>query len=143
MGKTPPKEIKNDDRFIAYEDGTVLDTITDLMWAVKDNGYDINWPEAESYCKNYRGGGYTDWRLPTQDELAGLYDVSKSHVMKGRKNVYLNMTDLIDLSGHHIWASERHGNEAAYFIFYSGKRDSRPLSGYTIVCRTLPVRSAK
>jgi hypothetical protein len=60
-----------DGRFIAYDNGTVLDTSTNLMWAAKDNGSNINWADAES---NYRGGGYTDWRMPTQDELAGLYD---------------------------------------------------------------------
>ena len=114
------------------------------MWAAKDNGSYINWQAAKRYCENYHGGGYTDWRMPTQDELAGLYDLSKSYVMKGNKNVYLNMTDLIGLSAGHIWASERRGNEAAYFIFYSGKRDSRPVSGYRIDgYRTLPVRSAK
>jgi len=46
------------------------------MWAAKDSGSDINWANAKSYCKNYRGGGYTDWRMPTQDELASLYDRS-------------------------------------------------------------------
>jgi len=44
------------------------------MWASKDNGKKINWKDAKQYCKNYRGGSYTDWRLPTQDELVGLYD---------------------------------------------------------------------
>jgi hypothetical protein len=45
------------------------------MWAAKDNGSPISWPEAKKYCENYRGGGYMDWRMPTQDELAGLYDI--------------------------------------------------------------------
>ena len=60
--------------FIAREDGTVMDTRTGLMWASRDNGKDISWQEAKSYCENYRGGGYTDWRMPTMNELAGLYD---------------------------------------------------------------------
>jgi len=37
------KEIGKDGRFIAYDDGTVLDTRTNLMWAAKDNGSNINW----------------------------------------------------------------------------------------------------
>jgi hypothetical protein len=48
------------------------------MWAAKDNGSDINWENAKSHCENYRGGGYKDWRMPTQDELAGLYDANKT-----------------------------------------------------------------
>jgi tetratricopeptide (TPR) repeat protein len=68
------KEIKRDGRFIAYSNGTVLDTQTNLMWAAKDNGSYINWQDAKSYCENFSGGGYTDWRMPKQNELAGLYD---------------------------------------------------------------------
>jgi hypothetical protein len=67
-------ETGRDGRFIAYNNGTVSDTRTNLMWAAKDNGSDINWANAKSYCENYRGGGYSDWRMPTLDELAGLYD---------------------------------------------------------------------
>lgn len=82
LGKSPfvsaSKETRRDSRFIAYDDGTVLDTKTNLMWAAKDNGSNINWTNAKSYCENYRGGGYTDWRMPTQDELAVLYDYNKS-----------------------------------------------------------------
>jgi hypothetical protein len=58
--------------------GVVLDTKTGLMWAAKDNGGNINWFGAKNYCDNYRGGGYTGWRMPTQDELAGLYE-GKGH----------------------------------------------------------------
>jgi uncharacterized caspase-like protein len=60
-------EIRRDGRFIAYDNGTVMDTLTNLMWAAKDNGSDINWTDAKSYCENYRGGGYADWRMPTLD----------------------------------------------------------------------------
>ena len=60
-------EKARDGRFIAYENETVLDTKTKLMWAAKDNGSPLNWGDAKSYCENYRGGGYTNWRMPTQD----------------------------------------------------------------------------
>jgi len=35
-------ETGRDGRFIAYSNGTVLDTRTNLMWAAKDNGSNIN-----------------------------------------------------------------------------------------------------
>jgi len=44
------------------------------LWAAKDNGDLINWPNALSYCQNYSGGGYTDWRMPTLAELSSLYN---------------------------------------------------------------------
>jgi uncharacterized caspase-like protein len=49
--------INTDGRFIAYNNGTVLDTQTNLIWAAEDNGSDINWENAKSYCENYREGG--------------------------------------------------------------------------------------
>jgi len=49
------KEIESDGRFVAYDNGTVKDTKTGLMWASKDNGEDITWKGAKRYCENYRG----------------------------------------------------------------------------------------
>jgi hypothetical protein len=37
-----------------------------------DNGKRADWAGAKSYCENYRGGDYTDRRIPTLDELAVL-----------------------------------------------------------------------
>ena len=134
-------EIKRDGRFIAYDNGTVLDTRTSLMWAAKDNGSDINWANAKSYCENYRGGGYADWRMPMQDELAGLYDAGKTY--KSNCGYDVHLTELIRLSCAWEWASEtRSANEAARFHFGSGSRlwdsELRDRNG-----RVLPVRSAK
>ena len=116
LGKTPPREIKSDGRFIAYDDGTVLDTRTNLMWASKDNGirqptsafqvmmssndetpkkYYLN---AKSYCENYRGGGYTDWRMPTKQELAELYEANKSKRVLYDSDFLHFATDLIDIT---------------------------------------------
>ena len=104
------------------------------MWASKDNGEDINWQDAKRYCENYRGGGHTDWRMPTQDELEGLYDRSK----KNRHGYHV--TDLIEITRSCSWASETRGSEAAFFDFYSGSRGWYPQS-YSYGSRALPVRS--
>jgi hypothetical protein len=101
------KAVNTDGRFIAYDDGTVLDTKTKLMWGGKDNGRDINWRDAKSYCEAYREGGYTDWRMPTQDELAGLYDKSKTYKIDcGLFGSNVHLTELICLTCDNIWASE-------------------------------------
>jgi TolB-like protein len=125
---TGSKEIGRDGRFIAYNNGTVLDTKTNLMWAAKGNGSNINWANAKSYCENYRGGGYSDWRMPTQDELAGLHDTGKSHKVEcGRSPIHI-ATDLINLTCYWGWASETRGSGAAYFHFLFNTRAcaSRP-----------------
>ena len=138
----------SDGRFIAYNNGTVVDTRSGLMWASEDNGKGVNWQEAKSYCENYKGGGYNDWRMPTQDELVGLYDSSKTY---GRfcqgliffftcQNVHL--TDLIHITGEWFFALEIRDSEYAFVYAPSGHRGwvrpKRAIGG-----RVLPVRSVK
>jgi hypothetical protein len=136
-------EKTRDGRFIAYDNGTVLDTKTNLMWAAKDNGSDIKWQDAKFYCENYHGGGYTDWRMPMLDELEGLYDASKSRpaACYGRNSIHV-ATELIDITCFCPWASETSGSDAAYFSFSNGKRNWNSQSGDSI-SRALPVRSGK
>jgi hypothetical protein len=114
------KETDRDGRFIAYDNGTVLDTRTNLMWAILDNGSNINWHDAKNYCETYRGGGYTDWRMPTRDELAGLYDAAKSY--KSDCGYDVHVTALIHLTCSALWASGAHGSGAARFRFGAGSR---------------------
>jgi cell division protein FtsN len=120
FGGSQAQEAGRDGRFIAYDNGTVLDTSTGLMWAAKDNGADINWYDAKRYCENYRGGGYTDWRMPTQDELKGLYDTSKSYQVKMRRYNYVYLTKLIQLSSCCSWASNMRGSKAVHLNFTPG-----------------------
>lgn len=136
------RETARDGRFIAYDDGTVLDTRTNLMWTAKDNGSDINWANANSYCENYRGGGYTDWRLPTQHELMGLFDANKSQKAEcGIPTIHI-AADLIHLTCWWVWGSEARGSDAAGFHFGKGPRALMPQS-HTSDGRALPVRSGK
>jgi len=137
-----PVEVARDGTFIAFANGVVKDTNTGLMWAAKDNGEDINWQDAKRYCENYRGGGYTDWRMPTQDELAGIHDKNKSYQAKQRsKNIHL--TELIQLSTCYIWASETLGSEAGGFYFHLSRYWGRHWFTQSVSggARALPVRS--
>jgi hypothetical protein len=143
-------EKARDVRFIAYDNGTVLDTKTNLMWAAKDNGSDINWQGAKSYCENYRGGGYTDWRMPTLDELAGLYDESKSRPTSSCKALFSSFTihvatEMIDITCFAVLASDTNGSEVGNFRFAmeaAPRKWWRKQSHYDY-SRVLPVRSAK
>jgi formylglycine-generating enzyme required for sulfatase activity len=49
--------------------GVVLQGSTGLRWIRKDNGQDIDWPDAKAYCAKLGDG----WRLPTIDELGNMY----------------------------------------------------------------------
>jgi hypothetical protein len=100
MAKRPSQptasEIDRDGRFIASDNGTVLDTRTNLMWAAEDNGGNIDWANTKAYCESYRGVGYTDWRMPTQAELAGFYDMVKTY--KSDWGIDFHLTELIHLT---------------------------------------------
>jgi hypothetical protein len=138
-------EKARDGRFIANDNGTVLDTKTKLMWAAKDNGKTVKWEDANSYCESYRGGGYTDWRMPTANELAGLYDEAKSYTAENGKTVHL--TKLIHLTSFVVWSSESRPAfnstpTSAIFIFYNGKHPWIRSNNTSDSC-ALPVRSSK
>jgi len=138
--KAVAKEAGKDVRFIANDNGTVLDRSTNLMWAARDNGANINWQSAKMYCENYRGAGYTDWRMPHQDELATLYTAAKTH--KSDCGYSVELTELIRLTCAWVWASEKRGPDAANFDFYAGKPNWSDQS-VEYYDRALPVRSAK
>jgi len=138
------KEIDRDNRFIAYSNGTVLDTQTNLMWVAKDNGTDIKWQDAKSYCDNNRQGGYKDWRMPSQDELAGLFDgPSKGYKAKCCLECpNIKVTNLIELSCFWLWGAETRSFDAAGLLFDDGKQywGRQSFSGNY---RVLPVRSGR
>lgn len=136
-----PEEISRDGSFIAYDDGTVADTRTGLMWAAKDNGKNINWNAAKRYCDNYSVGGYSDWRLPTIDELKGLYDKSKGYPMDCDSEYEVYLTRLIHVSCWRVWSSEASGSSAAY-NFFCGARNWLHLWDSSDP-RALPVRRGK
>lgn len=136
--------IAGDDRFIVhYANGTVLDTKTTLMWAAKDNGTDINWKAAKSYCENYDAGGYRDWRMPTSEELAGLYDAARMSPAPCAGEFRIHpATESIAVTCFAVWTSETHGSDATQFSFVYGA-PSPYLQSHTYGVRALPVRMAK
>jgi hypothetical protein len=138
------KEIARDGRFIAYDNGTVLDTKTKLMWADKDNGKLMPWTYAHTYCDKYRGGGYTDWRMPTLEELSGLYDESKAYPSDCDEGNNVHLTELIRVRCGYVWSSETIGSTGAYyFIFYNGTEKWCHQTDIGFNLRVLPVRDNK
>lgn len=68
-------------RFIDNGDGTIIDTVTGLMW-IKDPtqaglGSPMYWYDAIIACENLDFAGHNDWRLPNINELMSIVDHSR------------------------------------------------------------------
>ncbi len=80
----------------------------------KDLGY-ANWGTSKSMCENSIVGGYTDWRLPTKEELMILYN-NKDIIGGFEKDSYWSSSIP---SGFNYASSYRY-----YIDFYNGEIDS-------------------
>ncbi len=126
-------EDNNAERFQIVDNVYIVDSHTDLMWAIQDNGKDIDWWEAKKYCEDFSAGGYSDWRLPDIKELATLYSDGN------RKGDGYKIAGQIKITDCCVWSSYDILGGALTFSFNSGKRIPNAL-GETYQLRALPVR---
>jgi len=117
----------------AASSGLWKDSETGLIWTVKDNGADVSWNQARDYCGGLRLGEYSDWRLPTIDELEALYDAKLSKPYKAKGPIELgaacSLSETKNSSGE-VWS----------FCFSYGGRTLGPPSGHGSQGRALCVR---
>jgi hypothetical protein len=84
-------------QYIDHGDGTITDTKTGLMWKRCPEGLSgvnceegklekYTWDDAVERFKNVEYAGYSDWRLPTIDELKTLLHCSKGKDKDGACN---------------------------------------------------------
>jgi hypothetical protein len=113
------------------------DPATGLTWAKNDNGSDATWNQANEYCRNLSPGGQSGWRLPTIEELWGIFDQTRT----GQQG--LHPKGGLRLSWPGIWSSTQ-GNtseEKWAFSFHNGSRGSSKL-GPSHFNRALCVRGS-
>jgi len=60
-------------RFNQIKDGTIIDTKTGLQWFIYPVA-DITASNVGNTVKGLKEAGFTDWRLPSRDELAGIQE---------------------------------------------------------------------
>jgi hypothetical protein len=93
--------------------GTVIDNVTDLMWAQDVSEASMTWEEAVEYCENLELGGYDDWRLPTVKELWSLRNFSQGWPWIDTDFFYL-VGDGTDARQQHSWSSNAYLVEDEY-----------------------------
>jgi uncharacterized caspase-like protein len=114
-----PEQSKREEkvgRFIKYDNGTALDTKTNLMWMTKDfRNIEERAPEDGNEAlawvekmNRQRYGGYNDWRVPTSEEYKTTYETNKSKITYEREPVgYPEVFE--DGGGELFWSNELAG----------------------------------
>ena len=87
--------------FIDNGDGTLTDRVTGLMWGKECSSKLYQYYGAEKYISglnNKEFAGYSDWRIPTLEELCSLLERRKnekglhiSTLFDDKKSLYLNL----------------------------------------------------
>ncbi|NIP99230.1 MAG: DUF1566 domain-containing protein, partial [Nitrospinaceae bacterium] len=131
----PPSD---DARFTDNQDGTVTDHSSGLMWKKKDSYQEekkwMNWEMAKDFVKRMnekKFAGFSDWRLPTREELKTLYDESKSIPWKYYWTTNeVHIDPVFGNTSCCFWSSETYGKKYAWsFNFIRGKAYPSPKAG--------------
>lgn len=116
----PKKQIAQsaDKRFISFNNGTTLDTKTGLLWMTQDHWQReakwVNWYTANEYAQRMNNkdfAGYRDWRLPTPEEAATLYDRRKRNIDKDGDKIFIDSI-FPKGAGWGTWTSAEKRNKA-------------------------------
>jgi hypothetical protein len=97
-----------DNDFVDNGDGTVTDRATGLLWQKGGSLKPLAWRLAKSYVNNLnksRSAGYSDWRLPTIDELVSLIEKSDTGG--------LHIHSIFDRKQKHCWSIDN-GDKTSY-----------------------------
>jgi hypothetical protein len=81
------------------------DPATGLMWTGKDNGFALRWQPAADYCRSLQLGGFSDWRLPSIEELKKIYNPNASVACGHEGNLSCQIKGGIRLTSGVVWSS--------------------------------------
>jgi len=95
----PLGDFKND--FIDNNNGTVTDRVTGLMWQKSGSQRSVDRNGANRYLNKLNKdqfAGYSDWRLPTIEEIASLLEQNK------KNGIHVN--SIFDIKQYKCWSSD-------------------------------------
>ncbi len=98
--------------FVDNGDGTVTDRATALMWQKDGSSEGMTWASAKEYINKLnsdRFAGYSDWRLPTIEELASLM---KSVTVKGK----LYTDSIFSEKQQFCWSADTFTPNTAWYV---------------------------
>jgi len=115
----------NEQRFIDNGDGTVSDTLTNLMWINNDSYLDtkkfVTFKQAIKYKDRKNKdefAGFADWRMPDKKEAQTLYDKEKNLQDKYGIDIHIDAV-FIPGCGFDTWTSNTRGKITAYVYSFN------------------------
>ena len=106
-----------ENNFVDNKDGTITDLATGLMWQKGGSIKNLSKPSANRHLKNLnknKYAGYSDWRLPTIEELASIIQNKKSN-----KGTYLH--SIFAEAQKQCWTKDGIPSSALYSRHTDGK----------------------
>ena len=103
-------ELKYPAEVNAWKNHTV--SLDGLMWQDNKDTLTVqkDWDGAMKYCKDLELVGFTDWRLPTKDELFSILDKARTPIIK--KDFEYTATD-------DYWSASPHSSNINYVWYVS------------------------
>ena len=97
------------------------------MWQKEDDGVKRNWENAKEYCSNLSLDNYSNWRLPTIEELYYLGDMTK---VKPAID-----TNYFDIENSYYWSATTYKNDSsrAWLVDFKSGDDSWHLKSYKVL----------
>jgi serine/threonine-protein kinase len=106
----PLRYVEND--FEDNRNGTVTDYATGLMWQKSGSSVYMEYPNVQDYLRELNRGrfaGYSDWRLPTVEELISLAEPEKFS-----NDLYLD--PIFDKKQCWCWSSDKRSLTSAWHV---------------------------
>ena len=102
------------DPLVINGDGTVTDTGTGLTWQQQGPDSEMNWKGALAYCETLSLGGYTDWRLPSREELRSIVDY-------GKYDPAMDTEYFPDIRSSSYWSATTNAGSTSYawYVYFS------------------------
>ena len=109
------KSIKPSNFYRDNSKQVVIDTKRGLMWQDDKSvtTTELSWQDAKNYCKNLTFAGYSDWRLPNEDELLSITDDSRYKPAIKKEFKYVNSS--------WYWSSTPYvsSSKYAWFVYFN------------------------
>ena len=133
--------------FVDNGDGTVTCEAQGLMWCKADSMIDlkkwVNYQESVDYARELREkkyAGYDDWRLPTRDEMATIFDEKFENTDQFGKTIYIS-DQFTSGGGFSVIAQQVPGRMRTWVLNIRDGEFAQPDGLWTLTEATRAVRS--